>query len=49
MTKRNKIIAAFTAALAAGCIGVGVTTADAAPPMLHAPTAVDILLNLSNL
>jgi hypothetical protein len=49
MNKRNKIIAAFIALLAAGCIGVGITTADAAPPMLSPPTAVDILLNLSNL
>jgi hypothetical protein len=32
MNKRNKIMAAFAAALAAGSIGVGVTTASATPP-----------------
>jgi hypothetical protein len=40
MNKRNKIMAAFTAALAAGSIGVGVTTAYAAPPTAP-PSAAD--------
>jgi hypothetical protein len=48
MNKRNKIIAAFTAAPAAGTIGVGVTTAHAAPPTAP-PSAEEILSTLANL